>query len=389
MNILFYLHGECCPEVGGIERVTDVLSSYFRNNGHKCFLIYQEKADDGLRRTKFESSYYLPSNTISAISEIISKNEIDILINQEEHYVTSQIYDAVKLSKRDCKIIFTYHNPPLEGAKAAVSFKRIFKLHRIHDVIKLFCYPIYRFWNINCVRKQYRETLQKSDVNVMLSDCYIEPWYRAAKVKTNLRNKYAPVIAINNPTSFDRCSKNDDVIKEKRILICCRLYEPQKRVLKALKIWEELEDDSRFDDWSLDIVGDGPDRKMYEEYASKHLKRVTFYGRQKPEPFYKRASIYLMTSDYEGWPLTLIEAMQFGCVPVVFYTYESLSDIMLPQLSECIVKEGDISAFLNKLKRFIKDDSHRLELSLRCIEQTERFSVEKIGRQWIELFNRL
>ena len=62
---------------------------------------------------------------------------------------------------------------------------------------------------------------------------------------------------------------------------------------------------------------------------------------------------------------------------------------MLPQLSECIVKEGDISAFLNKLKRFIKDDSHRLELSLRCIEQTERFSVEKIGRQWIELFNRL
>lgn len=394
MNILFYLHGDCRPEVGGIERVTDVLCSYFKSKGHNCFLIYQEEADPQLKRTEFNAYYFLPSNSPAQIAEIIKIEKIDIIINQEEHYVTSQIYDAVNLSGRCCKIVFAYHNTPLEAAKASVDFNKILKSyktdHRLSDLIKLICYPIYRAYNLNSIRKQYKETLQKSNVNVMLANCFINKWYKAARVRESQRKLLAPVIAINNPLSID--SKNNVIdfhIKEKRVLILSRLYEPQKRILSALKIWRELEKDSCYDEWKLDIVGDGPDKVIYEKYASKYLKRVTFYGRQVPKPYYMRSSIYLMTSAYEGWGMTLVEAMHYGCVPIVFDSFASLHDIIQSEMSDCIIENGNNIEYLSVLKDLMNNESKRFELANICKESTKRFSVNQIGEKWITLFNSL
>lgn len=51
-----------------------------------------------------------------------------------------------------------------------------------------------------------------------------------------------------------------------------RLYEPQKKLSLLFKIWKQVENEGN--DWQLVIVGDGPDRALYEE-------QVKLYGLKK------------------------------------------------------------------------------------------------------------
>ena len=48
-------------------------------------------------------------------------------------------------------------------------------------------------------------------------------------------------------------------------------------------------------------------------------------GQKNPEPYYNEASIFMMTSSFEGWGLTLTEAQQYGCVPLAFHSFASLN----------------------------------------------------------------
>lgn len=62
-------------------------------------------------------------------------------------------------------------------------------------------------------------------------------------------------------------------------------------------------------DWHLDIVGDGPDAAALKELAERlRLSNVSFEGFRNPAPYYRRASIFCMTSTFEGFGLVLPEA---------------------------------------------------------------------------------
>jgi glycosyltransferase involved in cell wall biosynthesis len=74
-----------------------------------------------------------------------------------------------------------------------------------------------------------------------------------------------------------------------------------------------------FPDWTLALVGDGPERSVAEQY-SKRLgisERVIFHGYANPEEFYLRATFLLLASTTEGYSLVLDEAISFGVIPVV------------------------------------------------------------------------
>ena len=79
--------------------------------------------------------------------------------------------------------------------------------------------------------------------------------------------------------------------------------------------------------WRLEVVGDGPDRAAYEASLAG-VPRVAFHGFQNPAPFYAKAKILVMTSDFEGFPLVLVEAMSAGCVPVVLDSFAAVHDII-------------------------------------------------------------
>ena len=65
-----------------------------------------------------------------------------------------------------------------------------------------------------------------------------------------------------------------------------------------------------------------------EMAKSMNLQNVIWEKRQDPRPFYKSASLFLLTSIVEGWALTLTESMQTGVVPLAFDSYPAVRSII-------------------------------------------------------------
>ena len=59
--------------------------------------------------------------------------------------------------------------------------------------------------------------------------------------------------------------------------------------------------------------------------------------------------IFCMTSNYEGFPMVLLEAMQFGCVPIAFKSFESLDDIIINHNNGYQITPFDIYEYINSL----------------------------------------
>ena len=180
--------------------------------------------------------------------------------------------------------------------------------------------------------------------------------------------------------------KVDYTQKEKIVLIVARLYEAQKRLSIALDIWKEVE--SQNPDWKLIIVGDGEDRRFYEEYCRKNcIQNVEFAGQTNPLPYYLEASIFMMTSQNEGWPLTLLEALQTGVVPIVMDSFTALHDIIQDGSNGFIVEYNDKKEFKNKLVTLINNQELRLKMAQEGQNSCTKYSIDNIGKEWINLLN--
>ena len=175
--------------------------------------------------------------------------------------------------------------------------------------------------------------------------------------------------------------------KGKEVLIVARMDERSKRIKLALRIWGSISHKILEQGWKLTIVGDGEDLTYYKEYVEKHnMKNVSFEGRQNPLPYYQRADIFMMTSALEGWPMTLMEAMQNGCVPIVFDSFKAVYDIVDGN-SGIIVPNNDVETYIRELERLMRDDDYRKRLAKNALKDCQRFSKDRIVGQWFELFN--
>lgn len=132
-----------------------------------------------------------------------------------------------------------------------------------------------------------------------------------------------------------------------------RFSENQKRIKLALKIWKEVHKYRDVEDWNFIIVGDGIYKNEYLNMVRKeNIPNVYFEGLQKDtEKYYRQSSIFMMTSAFEGWGLTLTEAQQMGCVPIAFKSYKSLTDIITDNYNGIIIEECNIDKYIHYLHK--------------------------------------
>jgi glycosyltransferase involved in cell wall biosynthesis len=177
--------------------------------------------------------------------------------------------------------------------------------------------------------------------------------------------------------------------KNKEVLIVTRLDETQKNVSFALKVWKILQKKG-LHGWSLIIVGHGPDEVFLKKIVKKYrLSNVSFEGKQMPIPYYETASIFMMTSDFEGWGMTLTESQQMGVVPIARDSYLSLHDIITNGYNGCIVKNNDIEAYADKLQWLMANDEERKQIALNGLKSAQRFTSDKIADRWVEMMESL
>ncbi|MCD8299298.1 MAG: glycosyltransferase [Opitutae bacterium] len=239
-----------------------------------------------------------------------------------------------------------------------------------------------KLWWKDCRHKKvFYFNTEHSDVYLLLSENYFEDfrsYFPEGKVPCRLA-------AIGNICAFPPVEV-DFSAKEKELLFVGRLKFADKRPDYLIRIWSQLE--ARFPDWSLRLVGSGKDEVKLRELAAKlGLKRVFFEGFQKPQEYYRRASIFCMTSAYEGFPNVLVEAANYGCVPVAFDSFAAVHDIIEDGENGLIVPAFDFDKYTEKLARLMSDSDLRGRLARNALKINEKFSPKEIGDKWMSLLS--
>ena len=172
--------------------------------------------------------------------------------------------------------------------------------------------------------------------------------------------------------------------KEKRLLWLGRLSRAQKQAELIPEVWRRVSE--RLPDWQLDIVGDGPDRAEIERQVTESgLPRVNFHGRQVPDDYYRRAAIFFMTSAFEGFPNTLVEAQSYASIPVVFESYPVASWIVDDGKSGFLIEPFDVEAMAERIVD-LATHPERARFAEQALESARRFHIDRVGEKWQELF---
>ena len=139
-------------------------------------------------------------------------------------------------------------------------------------------------------------------------------------------------------------------------------------------------------DWMLEIVGEGEEENIYRQLIAEHQLEQ----RVKICPFtndiqrhYAGASVYVLSSRWEGQPLVLVEAMAHG-LPIVSSDLPVAKELLEGRHCGTFFKCGDIDDMSLALQR-MSSTTEWADMSENALQTSSLFSVENIRQQWIQM----
>ena len=191
---------------------------------------------------------------------------------------------------------------------------------------------------------------------------------------------------IYNPITLE----NDQLISHtKKIVIAVGRLSVQKGFDMLLNIWQQIE--NLHPDWSLEIYGSGEEQQNLNELIHKFgLERAFLKGRTNDiKSKMKDASIFVLSSRYEGFVLALTEA-EAMCLPVVAFNCPTgPSEIVEHKKNGFLIENGDIDTFARYLSLLMNNEDMRNTFGKRSYEISRKLLKDNIFSQWIKLINNL
>lgn len=203
----------------------------------------------------------------------------------------------------------------------------------------------------------------------------------------------AQVRVIPNPVFYPLPAGEDRLESSRIISISAKVFlavgrlEEQKDFDQLIKAFGELA--AERPDWHLVILGEGSQRQRLEGLrdALGLAARVHLPGRAgNPGDWYKRADVYVMSSRFEGFPNTLVEAMAHGLPAVSFDCETGPAEIIREGVDGYLVPPNDGYEGLSRgMAALMGDKARRQEMGNAATAVRERFSPEGVMAAWDEV----
>jgi glycosyltransferase involved in cell wall biosynthesis len=160
-------------------------------------------------------------------------------------------------------------------------------------------------------------------------------------------------------------------------------FARQKGYDRLIKTWALVAPDHP--DWQLRICGDGPAKPKIERLIAEHglEDSVTLPGPAKNlGAEMARASIFVLSSRWEGLPLTLLEAMSVGMAVVSFNCPTGPADVIDDHSNGLLITPRTIANLAAGLHEMIEDEDLRRRCAAAAMETARDYSMDVVGPQW-------
>jgi len=202
----------------------------------------------------------------------------------------------------------------------------------------------------------------------------------------NLKIKPQTIKVIYNPFDFELIKQKSfekiNFQENNYIINIARFFIEQKRQDILLKAYKKANIKEK-----LILMGEGPDKNKILNLIKKlnlQNKVIVLDFQKNPYPYLKKAKLFVLSSDYEGLPTVLIEALSLG-VKVLSTDCPSGPKEILKELPECLVKPKDIDLLAKKIVEL--KDSKTLEDKVKNINLTQ-YSKQYVINQYLNLIER-
>lgn len=293
--------------------------------------------------------------------------------------------------------------------KLGLDFSMIYKLaaifreekpdvvHTHLDVIK-YAVPAAKLAGVNrCVHtvhnvaeKEAEGTLQKHANGFFFRRGWSIPVALSLQVGKTIQSFYGlpetAVPIVYNGTDLSRCRVKENYrLGDQVQLLHIGRFNPQKnheRVVEAFALLCQ-----QYPQCHLTLVGDGESRQAIQQLAQRRevADKITFAGVQSDVyPYLAGADLFLLPSDYEGIPMTIIEAMGTG-LPIVATAVGGVPDMLKDQESGLLVP-CDTQAVAEACARLVGDQPLREKLGRAALADSVRFSAQTMAKAYLDIY---
>ena len=337
---------------GGIEKAQLNLLNNIDYKKYNVTVILEEKTGDLLDKI---------NNNVKVIELKVSDNN-NVIIRKIINTYRKLIFK-----------IFNYHNYDFSCCYTTYSYSSN-KIAKIASQNNSF-YVHSDYSNVYKDEKDFRNFFDSRRVNEYKNIIFVSneskksfiKYYPELEEKTLVLNNFIDIEEIKEKSKEKiEKSKNNKTL----FVFVGRLDDTSKKLKRAIKLVEKLDID-------LWIIGDGPDRGRYEEYA-KELKvsnKITFFGKKSnPYPYIKEADYIILTSDYEGFPVIYQEAMVLR-KNIITTINTSDDQINMKDYAYIISKDEKM---INEVKDIISKNNKTKEINFEEIQNKRRKQFEKL-----------
>ena len=362
---------------GGMEHTVVEKANFLSNQGHKVmFVTYADKGrhpffklSDNIGLTNIDSRYfdaykyrifrkiwYLAKSKVlfkKQFREIIAAfkpDMIDIITPNTRFYIPN----IIKLAKSarvpiamECHV--AYHSnmskPPLA--------ERI----------------------VNCLFTPLK-AIRKVDLLITLTSGDAECWRN---------NKIKNIKIIPNPIQYPHCL-TDDINREQDRIICVGRLDSQKRFDRLIDSFALIAE--KHPTWHIDIYGEGKDKLMLEnQIANKALSDRIIINPPTQAIYaeYSKSQFLVLSSDYEGLPLVIIESMACETPVVACDCPYGPSDIIEDGITGLIAKMNT-NDLANKMDWMISHEKERRLMGKKARIAAERYKSDIVMKEWEQAY---
>jgi len=360
---------------GGMERVLANKANFFVNQGNEIIIVTSDQKNrvpyfqlsDAIKQIDLGINYCdtVNSNFIKKTSaykrkqmaherklkELLMQLKADIVISMFDHEV-SFLYKIKDGSKKIVEIHFSRFKRLQYGRSGIMGL--IDKYRSKHDLF----------------------LVQQYDAFVVLTQEDKGYW-----------GELPNITVIPNANSFV-INESADLINKQAIAV--GRYDFQKGFEDLINIWELVHQQEPA--WKLNIYGKGELQSKFEQMIKERNLETSI---QLCSPIkdiqnaYLTSSMCLLTSKYEGLPMTLLEAQACG-LPLIAYACKcGPKDVIQDNVNGYLIEEGDQKGMTEKIVFLMQKEDKRKAMGVEAKRLSSNFEEEKVMQQWTSLFNKL